>query len=119
MALGQCCSLCRARGHNRHSCIRRLHAEIERIEAELVSKEAEVDRLQSLVAGLKVEETRRIVLKDRKDVEAEDRRQRRESQKKDEAKTAPKPSPSPESESSSETETSEWERVPEKAKKGR
>ena len=119
MGLGQCCSLCNARGHNRSSCIRRLHAEIERIEADLVTKEAEVDRLQTLVAGLKVEETKRIFLKDRKDLEAEDRRQRRESQKKDEAKTAPKtaPKPSPESESSS--ETSEWEHVPEKADNGR
>ena len=112
MALGQCCSLCRARGHNRHSCIRRLHAEIERIEAELETKEPEVDRLQSLVAGLKVEATRRIVLKDRKDVEAEDRRQRRESQKQNEEKTAPKPSP----ESGHSSENDEWENIPEKSK---
>ena len=82
MVLGHCCSLCNAPGQNRPSCIRRLHAEIERIEADLVTKEAEVDRLQRLVAGLKVEETRRIVLNDRKDLEAEDRRERRESQKK-------------------------------------
>ena len=66
MVLGQRCSLCKTAGHNCSSCIRRLHGEIERIEAELVSKEAEVDRLQSLVAGLKVEETRRIVLNDGK-----------------------------------------------------
>ena len=112
MVLGQRCSLCKAAGHNRSSCIRRLHGEIERIEAELVSKEAEVDRLQSLVAGLKVEATRRIVLKDRKDVEAEDRRQRRESQKKDEEKTAPKPSP----ESGNSSESDEWENIPEKSK---
>jgi hypothetical protein len=112
MVLGQCCSLCNAPGHNRSSCIRRLHAEIERIEADLVTKEAEVDRLQRRVAGLKVEETRRILLNDRKDLEAEDRRQRRESQKKNKATTAPKPSP----ESGHSSENDEWENIPEKSK---
>ena len=82
MVVGRSCSLCNAPGHNRSSCIRRLHAEIECIEAELVAKEAEVDRLQGRVACLKVEETRRIALKHQKDMEAENRRKRRESEKK-------------------------------------
>ena len=112
MVLGQCCSLCNAPGHNRSSCIRRLHAEIEQIEADLVTKEAEVDRLQSRVACLTVEETRRILLNDRKDLEAENRRQRRECQKKDKAKTAPKPSP----ESGNSSECSEWEHIHAKSK---
>lgn len=112
MVVGRSCSLCNAPGHNRSSCIRRLHAEIECIEAELVAKEAEVDRLQGRVACLKVEETRRIALKHQKDMEAENRRKRRESEKKNEAKTAPKPSP----ESGNSSECSEWETIPEKNK---
>ena len=52
-------SLRREAGHNRTSCIRRLHGRIEHVEADLILKEAEVVRLHTVLADLKVEEIRK------------------------------------------------------------
>ena len=57
----QRCSLCREAGHNRTSCVQRLQCRMERVNADLVLKEAEVDRLQRVLANLTVEATIRII----------------------------------------------------------
>ena len=106
----QRCSLCREGGHNRTTCIRRLHGRIERVEEEILLKKAEVDRLQIVVANLKVEEIRRQILSDQKDQASEQRQCARAStnrKKKEKEPTSP-----PDIESAS--DCSDWGKNPEK-----